>query len=259
MLARLTVWLVLLVIFTTGPVGYLRLRDINPDSTFSPVIVIIAFAPALAAFAAAGIVGGRSEVVALLSRFRHWHIAPWAYVAVLVGPVVLMLIAHAADLFFGRTENGWFDLGGVGAAAGSFVAGSLGEEPGWRGWAYPVLRRRLSVAASGVVVGLVWALWHEWELLAPGAVPSGTDIAVNSVRLVATAVIYGWLIEVSESLPLAMVAHFGHNLAVTLLPPITLTSQAVVAIGYVVFAVGLLLFGSRQPKRLTGPHQPDHV
>lgn len=259
MRARLTVWLLLLVILTIGPVGYLRLRAIDPDSTFSPVVVVIGYAPALAAFAAAGLVGGRSEVAALLGRCRHWRVAPWAYVAVLVGPIVITLAAHATDLVSGRPENGWLDVGAVGAAAGSFVAGSVGEEPGWRGWAHPVLRRRLSIAASGVVVGLVWALWHQWVLLAPGAVPSGADIAVNSVRLVATAVVYGWLVEVTGSLPLVMVAHFGHNLAVALVPPNTLTSQAVVATGYVVVAVALLLLGRRTPGRLTAPHRQDRV
>jgi membrane protease YdiL (CAAX protease family) len=235
-------WLVLLVLLTAGPVGFLRLRDIDPDSTFSPVILVIAYAPALAAFGAAGITGGWSEVVALLGRFRNWRVAPWGYVAVLMGPIVLTLVAHATDLPSARTGSGWLDLGGVGAAAGPFLAGSVGEEPGWRGWAHPALRRRLSMPASGVVVGLVWALWHEWVLLAPGAVPSGADITVNSVRLVATAVIYGWLVDVTGSLPLVMVAHFGHNFAVALLPPITLTSQAVMTTGYVIVAVGLLLF-----------------
>lgn len=256
MRARLTVWLVLLVVLTIGPVGYLRLRDINPDSTFSPVIVIIAFAPALAAIGAAGLVSGGSEVVALLRRLRNWRIAPWWYVAVLVGPAVLATLAHGADLLSGRMEHGWLDLAGVGAAAGSFVAGSVGEEPGWRGWAHPLLRRRLSMPASGVIVGVVWALWHEWVLLAPGAAPNGADIVLNSARLVATALIYGWLVEATGSLPLVMVAHLGHNLAVASIPPITLTSQAVVAIGYVVFAVGLLMLRPRPPKRPSGPRQP---
>lgn len=40
------------------------------------------------------------------------------------------------------------------------VAGPLSEEPGWRGFAYPRLRRRFSRLQTAALLGLVWAAWH---------------------------------------------------------------------------------------------------
>lgn len=41
-----------------------------------------------------------------------------------------------------------------------FVGGPLDEELGWRGYALPRLLARRNVFWSGLVVGVIWALWH---------------------------------------------------------------------------------------------------
>ena len=41
-----------------------------------------------------------------------------------------------------------------------FVGGPLGEELGWRGYALPRLLRRQSIFWSGLIIGMIWALWH---------------------------------------------------------------------------------------------------
>ena len=40
----------------------------------------------------------------------------------------------------------------------SFFA--LGEEIGWRGYLYPVLRERFSLVQTHVLLALIWSLWH---------------------------------------------------------------------------------------------------
>ena len=37
---------------------------------------------------------------------------------------------------------------------------ALGEEIGWRGYLYPVLRERFSLLQTHLLVGLIWSLWH---------------------------------------------------------------------------------------------------
>jgi membrane protease YdiL (CAAX protease family) len=34
------------------------------------------------------------------------------------------------------------------------------EELGWTGFATPELRRRYSILATGLIVGILWAIWH---------------------------------------------------------------------------------------------------
>lgn len=38
--------------------------------------------------------------------------------------------------------------------------GSLGEEPGWRGFALPYLQKKHSPLEASVILGFLWALWH---------------------------------------------------------------------------------------------------
>jgi membrane protease YdiL (CAAX protease family) len=38
--------------------------------------------------------------------------------------------------------------------------GSLGEEPGWRGFALPYLQKKHSPLMASVILGFLWALWH---------------------------------------------------------------------------------------------------
>ncbi len=40
------------------------------------------------------------------------------------------------------------------------LIGPLSEELGWRGYALDALQARWSAAASSLVVGLAWSLWH---------------------------------------------------------------------------------------------------
>jgi uncharacterized protein len=41
-----------------------------------------------------------------------------------------------------------------------FFGGALNEEPGWRGFATPRFLKRYSPLAAGLVIGVVWTLWH---------------------------------------------------------------------------------------------------
>lgn len=107
----------------------------------------------------------------------------------------------------------------------AFVAASLlratqgpVEEFGWRGFALPLLQRRYSGLVSGVVLGLVWALWH-----APALVVSTAEFARAGpllpgmvrlfVVLVATSVVFTVVFNGSRgSAPVAVLFHWLTNL-----------------------------------------------
>lgn len=53
------------------------------------------------------------------------------------------------------------DAGGLVAFAGMMlIGGPLGEEPGWRGTLQPRLRATLGRLPAGLLLGVVWSVWH---------------------------------------------------------------------------------------------------
>jgi hypothetical protein len=90
-----------------------------------------------------------------------------------------------------------------------------------------------------------------WPLLTPlGRVElDGVAIAESSLRLVATSVVYAWLyVATRESLPIVMLAHAGHNIAVELLPPTEL-GALVITLLYAMAAATVVLVLRRAPVR----------
>jgi len=116
----------------------------------------------------------------------------------------------------------WFTLpSGVGFTIGAVIAGSLGEEFGWRGFAQPRLQQRVGALWAAIVIGILWSTWHLWPLAAPGGInlflPS--DAIQTYVRLIGTAVIYAWIYNsTGGSLLAVMIAHAGHNIGTSFIP-----------------------------------------
>lgn len=248
-------WLVILAALTTVGVVWLRATGLGPGD-FSPAILVIGYSPALAALIAYVVVDGRAGLAQMGAQLARWRVGIRWYIAVLVAPLVLLVIAHLLDWgAAGPAPSTWLDVAGVGIAAGSFVASSIGEEPGWRGLGHAVLRTRFGLILSGVLVGVLWATWHNWPVFVSGTPESALDIGTSFLRLVSTAIIYGWIWDATRgSLVLLMVAHFGHNLAVALLPPTTTFAQTIIAIGYAIVAIVVIvqLLRTRTPARRTG-------
>jgi len=141
--------------------------------------------------------------------------------------------------------------------AGALIAGSFGEEVGCRGWAQPRLQQRRGALAAAIVVGVIWSLWHRWPVLAPGgfAMTGVSGVVLTFVRLIATSVVYAWLLNSTRgSLLIVMLAHAGHNIAAQVVPLPGGTQQAapVTALLYVAAAVIVVLFfGAKRLSRLS--------
>ncbi|WP_051943804.1 MULTISPECIES: CPBP family intramembrane glutamic endopeptidase [Luteibacter] len=99
----------------------------------------------------------------------------------------------------------------------STVVWTLGEELGWRGFLSPRLADHMGVTGAGLVVGLVWAVWH-YPILLGADYNAGTPplyaVSCFTVMVVAMGVSMAWLREVSGSVWPCVLLHASHNILV---------------------------------------------
>lgn len=226
----LTVWGALLFGLTGLGIVWLWLTSVNPDTDFSPAIILIAYAPSLAAVLAAG-VPGAGGLGTLLKQMLIWRVSLKWYALALLGPLVLVAVAIFLYMVAGGDmSSGWFALPAIGSLIGPLIAGSLGEELGWRGFAQRLLQKRYSLLGACLIVGVLWATWHLWPIFAPGGAEYADALTIMEtyVRLIATAILYGWIyVRTGGSVLLVMLAHAGHNLAIDLIAPSLLATTAI--------------------------------
>ena len=252
------VWAILVACLTIVGAVWLDAEHLDYDD-FSPAILLIGYSPALAAIATVGLLSGTGGVRALLNQFRRWRAGVGWYAIAAFAPLTVVLLATGILVLRGGAAPGrWLvlpALATVPSLLGPIVAGSLGEEFGWRGFAQPRLQIRLDAFPAAVLVGLAWSLWHVWPLLTPSGFRTATaaDVLETFARLVSTAVIYAWLYNsTGKSLPVVMVAHAGHNVAIDVMTPSVVgsaTGSLIVALLYVA-AAGVVL-ALTDPRTLT--------
>jgi membrane protease YdiL (CAAX protease family) len=236
--------------------------------TFSsriPIIVgigieLTAYAPTLAALLVAGLMPTGGGIRRLLHPVIRWRVGVHWYLIALVGPSLLFLVGDVIRLAIGAAlPASWLAIPGAAAVAflvGTLIAGSFGEEVGWRGLGQPRLQQRYGALWAAVLVGVIWSLWHLWPIAAPGGLNTTTwsETSLTFIRLISTSIVYAWLFNSTRgSLLIVMLAHAGHNLAVRFVPPADSVQHGdpVVTGLYVLAAVAVVVWaGSRWLSRI---------
>jgi membrane protease YdiL (CAAX protease family) len=128
---------------------------------------LAAFGPLVAAFVVLAATGGRAACEALLASMTRWRVGAGWLCFSLLSPFALL---GAAALIVRLVSGAWPEVGAperLATAGGLFglivVSGlvqGLGEEPGWRGFMLPQLRRRHSALAATLVLFPAWLFWH---------------------------------------------------------------------------------------------------
>jgi len=237
-------------------------------STPVPIVVgigieLTAYAPTLAALLAVWLIPGGGGVRNLLRPVARWRVGVGWYVLALAGPTALFLSGDLIRFILGlpvpATPFTFPELASFGLFVGALIAGSFGEEVGWRGLGQPRLQTRYGALTAAVIVGILWSAWHLWPVLAPGGLgmTDASDVVLTFLRLIATAIVYAWLYNsTGGSLLIVMLAHAGHNIAVRLVPLDATLQHAdpVVTLLYgLAAAIVVVLIGPRWLSRDTRP------
>jgi len=228
-------------------------------------MLVSSCSPTLAALLIACFYPGAGGVRSLLHQVRTWRAGVIWYALAILGPIALFLVADAIHVVLGGAPPGqWFVVHSIsGFGPGSLfwvVFGSLfAEEIGWRGFGQSRLQTQYGALTSSIMIGILWATWHLWPVVTPGGLSLETpeDVIATYIRMIATAIVYAWIYNsTSGSLFLAMMAHFGHNFAGTIVrvAPDNQHFHITIALLYLAAAMAVVLTtNSRTLTRANGP------
>ena len=215
------------VIIVVGPAGITGGR--SPENwQLLPVFGAMLLGPAVAGLFLLAITDGRAGLRDLWRRQRRWKVdLRWYPVALLTTPVLLLGILGPLSLVsssFVPSIIATDDVFGVlafGLVYG-LVAGFF-EEIGWTGFALPRLRHRYSLLAAGLLLGIVWGVWHGladyWGTHAEFGALWLPRIALWTAALTAYRVLIVWVYENTESLLVAQLMHASFTGSQGLLVP----------------------------------------
>lgn len=182
---------------------------------FSPLSYVSVWAPAVAAFLIIAWVHGWAGVTTYARRIvRPTGAGRW-YLAVVVGVALVNLLAAFGMEALGHDAVAWalVVLTLLRATEGPM------EEVGWRGFALPLLQRRLSGLGASAVLGSVWALWHVPAFLVGRSVGGGIEGGLGYVlgmfflTLIAQSVLLTVVFNATGgSVPAAILFHWMTNL-----------------------------------------------
>jgi uncharacterized protein len=203
----LTWGLAALLLLFPGPIQAV----FGPLSMTNPLFILAVYSPGIAGLLLVwrhyGLVGlGR-----YLSRLSLWRM-PWGWWA-------FLLLGVPALFYVGAAPSGtltdpfpfspWYTI--LPALAIALFLGPI-EELGWRGLALPLVQRRVAPLWAGLLIGVVWGLWHLPAFLLSGTPQSAWSFAPYLVGVVAISVIVTAMFNAAGgSILIAALFHFQVN------------------------------------------------
>jgi uncharacterized protein len=224
---------------------------------------VLAFVPAIVAFACAALFGGRDALIGLLRRIGHWRAAPRWYLFALVIPIVATFAIILLGIVAGTPpERAFAELSARPLIILLVVfLPALAEEIGWRGFAVQHLSRTLSPLVVAFVIGVFWTMTH-LPLFLDGQSLAGQALWALPLSTIGYSLLITWLyLRSGGSVLVATVFHAASNAATVLTAGLP-AAQAweLRGVVYAVLSVALLVAtrGDLVPRR-TPPPIPEPV
>lgn len=131
-----------------------------------PQFEFLPIGPLAAALIIIGLAEGRAGFLAWGRRLIRWRVGWVWYAVAFLLPAMMALLTGFANVALGAQAPGLAEVTWSGLLTVFAVRlvnpldGPLGEEPGFRGYALPLLQARWTPLRSAALLGAVVALWH---------------------------------------------------------------------------------------------------
>ncbi len=249
---------VLTFLLSYGTLLVLLLRSglpANKDELSPTVLLAIPFmllGPSISGVLMTGLVDGRPGFRDLWMRLRRWQLgAGWYAIALLVPIALNVAIPIGLSLFSPMYLPGIFTTADkasrliMNLTAG--VAVAICEEIGWMGFAAPKLRQRYTGLQTGLIMGVLWGLWHILPMAIMNSVAYGAPLAPGiymALRslyfliggLVACRVLMLWVYDRTQSLFVMVLLHIALTSSNMLFSPDTLAGMS----NFIIDLVGIV-------------------
>ena len=157
-------------------------------------------------------VGGKKGLSDYFRRLIRWRVGLGWYLVALLAPVAGWAIAAYVNVLLGAASPSPDQVASWPLIVTSTLIflinpfGGAWEEPGWRGYALPLLLRRHSALVASAVLGVIWTLWHV-PMFLTGFIPWPDAVLVFALTFVFTAI----YLHTAGSVLIAFLLHASLN------------------------------------------------
>lgn len=205
-------------------------------------IIYILGLPLVAAAVIIAVTRGRRGLNEWMKRLLRWRVGwRWYFFVLLSYPAVAALAYTITDWLHGSEwsvinlwkagfENLRLSTTNIGISPNNSVQilaafiivnvlVSIFEEAGWRAYAAPRLQQRYSSLISGLVIGVIWSLWHLPYFFTKGATHNGLPFTWFLLTLTSISIVLVWVMNhTHQSALMAILFHTSFNLSAQFLP-----------------------------------------
>jgi membrane protease YdiL (CAAX protease family) len=210
-----------ILILIDGP-GNIPGSQEQAEQLFIPALIIMFAGPFLSGILMNFFMDGKEGLRKLLSRYFHWRTeGRWYVIAIFTGPILVITVLLGLSLFNHEFLPGIITvkdkIGSVifGVAWG-LIGGGLLEETGWTGFVVPQLQKQYSIFTTGIIVGILWGIWHFMIAFWASNYLSGVEswtmfvagfLAFYLLALPAYRILLVLVYDRTRSLPVVMLMH----------------------------------------------------
>ena len=231
---------------------HLLRREPLPQLTGVLMFPAMLLGPGLSSLALTGILDGKPGLRDLQARLTRWRIPGIWYAVLALPPLLVLLVLSALRVSFSPAyapNHFW-----LGILFG--IPAGLLEEIGWMGFAFPKLVQRRDAFSSGIVLGLLWSLWHLPVINFLGAAtPHGRYwfpfFLAFAAAMTAMRVLIAWAYTNTRSVLLAQLLHISSTSSLVVFSPAISAAREV--FWYALYAATLWLFVLVVPRTCGNP------